>query len=215
MDRYDPDRRIGLAVDEWGAWHDVEPGTNPRFLFQQNTLRDALLAGITLNIFNSHCRRLVMANIAQTVNVLQAMILTEGNRMILTPTYHVFHMYACHQDAYVVDLSLDPAGYTFEGDEIPAVSASASMEEDSGNLHISLCHTQPESSMDISCELRGWNGKKAEGTVLTDDEMTAHNSLDAPERLKPVNLDDIRIRNGVLECRLPPQSVAVIQLEAE
>jgi len=107
MDKYDPEKKIGLIVDEWGAWYDVEPGTNPGFLYQQNTLRDALIAGINLNIFNNHCDRVQMANIAQLVNVLQAVILTEGDKMLLTPTYHVFNMYKVHQDADLLSVEFE------------------------------------------------------------------------------------------------------------
>jgi alpha-N-arabinofuranosidase len=165
MDRYDPKKRVGLIVDEWGTWWDVEPGTNPGFLYQQNTLRDALVAGLTLNIFNAYCDRVHMANIAQTVNVLQAMILTDGPRMLLTPTYHVFEMYKVHQGGTLLPLSLSSDSYTnaeanaasdtidsngpwprdsaWRGKkDIPAISASASRDA-SGRIHLSLCHTDP------------------------------------------------------------------------
>ena len=112
MDQYDPDKRVGLIVDEWGTWHDPEPGTHPRFLYQQNTLRDALVAGINLNIFNNHCDRVQMANIAQTINVLQAVILTEGEKMILTPTYHVFDMYKVHQNAQQLSVEFESSQYS-------------------------------------------------------------------------------------------------------
>ena len=213
MDRYDPDRRVGLAVDEWGSWHDVEPGTHPRHLYQQNTLRDALLAGITLNIFNTHCPRVVMANIAQTVNVLQSMVLTEGDRMLLTPTYHVFDMYSCHQNASLVDLSFAHIGYRYGNDEIPAISASASMGEN-GHLNISICHTHPDKSLDLSCELRGWEGTEATGLLLTAHDMTTFNSFDSPKQLAPVEMSDIRVRKGFLEGRLPPKSVVVVKINA-
>ena len=125
MDQYDPEKRLGLIVDEWGAWYDVEPGTNPGFLFQQNTLRDALLAGLTLNIFHRHADRVKMANIAQMVNVLQAMIFTQDEKMIVTPTYHLFDMYKVHQDATLLPLTLDCVNYEREGRSLPAISATA------------------------------------------------------------------------------------------
>ena len=78
MDKYDPNKKVALAVDEWGIWTDVEPGTNPGFLYQQNSLRDAIVAATTLNIFNNHSDRVRLANLAQTVNVLQALVLTQG-----------------------------------------------------------------------------------------------------------------------------------------
>ena len=137
MDVYDPEKRVALIVDEWGTWYEVEPGTNPGFLYQQNTLRDALVAGISLNIFNNHCDRVRMANIAQTVNVLQAMILTEGEKMIVTPTYHVFDMYKVHQDATLLPFDLQCDDYVFEDKAVPQISLSASKDADEV-IHISL-----------------------------------------------------------------------------
>mgnify|MGYP000684982437 FL=1 len=107
MDQYDPDKKVGMIVDEWGTWYDVEPGTNPGFLYQQNTMRDALVAGINLNLFNKHSDRVKMANIAQMVNVLQSMILTEGEKMVKTPTYHVFDLYQVHQENDLLASSLE------------------------------------------------------------------------------------------------------------
>ncbi len=126
MDQYDPEKKVGLIVDEWGTWYDVEPGTNPGFLFQQNTLRDALVAGINLNIFNSHCDRVKGANIAQMVNVLQSIIFTQGEKMVLTPTYYVFEMYKVHQQAALIPLEIRSPDYVFNGKAIPAVTVSAS-----------------------------------------------------------------------------------------
>ena len=148
IDRYDPQKRVGLIVDEWGTWYDVLPGTNPRFLYQQNTLRDALVAGIHLNIFHRHCERVQMANLAQMVNVLQAVILTDKEKMVLTPTYHVMRMFNVHQDAELLHLELKSADYTYESRTIPAVSASASVDKD-GKIHISLCNLDPTESQDI------------------------------------------------------------------
>jgi alpha-N-arabinofuranosidase len=126
MDQQDPRKRVGLVVDEWGTWYDVEPGTNPGFLFQQNTLRDALAAATTLNIFNNHCDRVRLANIAQMINVLQAMLLTDNEKMIVTPTYLVFEMYVPHHDARLIPSELQSQDYEFENSKIPAVNASAS-----------------------------------------------------------------------------------------
>src|SRR5690606_35555919 len=136
MDRYDPAKRVWLIVGEWGTWHQTEPGTNPGFLYQQNTLRDALVAGLSLNVFNNHADRVRMANIAQTVNVLQAMILTEenGGDFILTPTYHVFEMYTVHHDATLLPIVLDAGEYTYDGQSVPALSASASKDQQ-GRIH--------------------------------------------------------------------------------
>ena len=136
MDRYDPQKRVGLIVDEWGAWYDVEPGSNPGFLYQQNTLRDALVAGLTLNIFNRHCDRVKMANIAQMINVLQAMILTDKEKMMVTPTYWVFEMYNVHQDAILLPCELHSARLRLGEKTIPAVTASAS-RDNAGKVHVS------------------------------------------------------------------------------
>ena len=156
MDQYDPDKKVGLIVDEWGTWYDVEPGTNPGFLYQQNTIRDALVAGTNLNIFNNHCDRVQMANIAQTINVLQSIILTEGERMILTPTYHVFNMYKVHQDANLLQLDINSPEYIYNGESIPQVNASASINNEN-KIHISLCNMNPHESANINCQLRGRN----------------------------------------------------------
>src|SRR5688572_19324846 len=137
MDRYDPKKKVALVVDEWGGWYNVEPGTNPGFLFQQNTIRDAMIAGVTLNIFNNHAERVRMANLAQTINVLQAVILTNEEKMILTPTFHVMEMYNVHQDAKRIPLSLKTNDYTLGKEKLPAVSASASIDKN-GVTHISL-----------------------------------------------------------------------------
>ena len=153
MDKYDPDKRIGLMVDEWGNWHDVEPGTNPGFLYQQNTLRDALVASVNLNIFNNHCDRVKMANIAQTVNVLQAMILTKEEQMVLTPSYYVFKMFKVHQDATLLPTSLQCEDYTFEKQGIPTISTSASKDEN-GIIHVSISNLNPNKEIELVCELR-------------------------------------------------------------
>src|SRR5699024_4863941 len=139
MDKYDPEKRVGIIVDEWGTWFDPEPGTNPGFLYQQNTIRDALVAGVHLNIFNNHCDRVQMANIAQTINVLQAMVLTDGANMILTPTYHVFEMFKVHHDAQKLSVDLNVDELKSEEGTFPKISVSASKDKD-GNINISLCN---------------------------------------------------------------------------
>jgi alpha-L-arabinofuranosidase len=136
MDKYDPEKKVAMMVDEWGGWYDVEPGTNGGFLFQQNTMRDAMIAGMSLNIFNNHADRVRMANIAQVVNVLQAVILTNEERIILTPTYHVMEMFKIHQDATLIQMYLKTENYTFEGKKLPAISASASKDAN-GIVHVS------------------------------------------------------------------------------
>jgi alpha-N-arabinofuranosidase len=212
MDKYDPKKRIGMIVDEWGAWHEVEPGTNPRFLYQQNSLRDALVAGVTLNIFNNHCDRVKMACIAQTVNVLQAMILTEGEKMIVTPTYHVFEMYKVHQDATLLPVELQCRDYQYGDNKVPALNASAS-RNGAGKIHISLCNLDAKNSAEIICELKGIEAKKVSGRVLTSDTMTAHNTFDNPEAIKPAVFNDVQLKEDVLTAVLPAKSVVVLEIE--
>ena len=211
MDKYDPDKRVGLIVDEWGTWHEVEPGTNPRFLYQQNTLRDALVAGITLNIFNKHCDRVKMANIAQAVNVLQAMILTKDEKMILTPSYHVFEMYKVHHDAVLLPIDLQCSDYQYEGRQIPMLNASASRDK-SGRIHISICNLNPENCAELVCEFTGTKIKGVTGRVLTAKAMNAHNTFDEPEAIVPAVFNDVRIKGDVIEFRLPAKSVVVLEI---
>jgi alpha-N-arabinofuranosidase len=212
MDRYDPRKRVALVVDEWGAWHQVEPGTNPGFLYQQNTLRDALVAGVTLNIFNRHCGRVRMANIAQIVNVLQAMILTDQAKMLLTPTYHVFEMYAVHHDATLLPTDLNCDNYRLGQDKIPALSVSSSRDR-SGKIHVTLCNLNPHAQEEVSCELRGAQAKAISGRVLTAAEMQAHNTFESPETLKPGEFQGSKITNNGFAATLPARSVVVLELE--
>ncbi len=211
MDRYDPEKRVGLIVDEWGTWHEVEPGTLPGFLYQQNTLRDALVAGVTLSIFNAHCERVTMASIAQTINVLQAIILTEDNGMVLTPTYHVFEMYKVHQDATLLPTDLDCTSYEHGDESIPAISVSAS-RDDKGRVHLSLCNLDPGREMGVSCELRGIKPTAATGRVLTAEAISAHNTFDHPERVKPAPFDGVTLTDNTLLLDLPAKSVAVLEI---
>ncbi|MEF3303124.1 alpha-N-arabinofuranosidase [Paenibacillus sp. GYB003] len=211
MTAYDPEKRVALIVDEWGTWYDVEPGTNPGFLYQQNTMRDALVAGINLNIFHNHCDRVRMANIAQLVNVLQAVILTEGARMVLTPTYHVMDMYNVHQGAALVAAELDGPVYEMDGERIDQLSVSASVDS-SGRLHVSLCNLHHADSADIVCDIRGLAVSEAAGTILTADAMQAHNTFDEPEAVKPASFDGFRMEGGRLVGRLPARSVVVLEV---
>ncbi|TVQ22673.1 MAG: alpha-N-arabinofuranosidase [Spirochaetaceae bacterium] len=212
MDRYDPDKRVGLIVDEWGTWHDVEPGTNPGFLYQQNTLRDALVAGLSLNSFNTHADRVHMANIAQTINVLQAMALTSAERLVLTPTYHVFEMYKGHQNASLIPLVLDIEQIEFDGAQIPRVSASASVS-DAGRVLVTLCNLDPSAPTTLTCELRGVRATSVTGRVLTAPETNAHNTFDDPDRVTPQPFDGAEIDGATLIVRMPAKSVVVLQVE--
>lgn len=212
MDQYDPEKKVGLIVDEWGTWFASEPGTNPGFLYQQNSLRDAMVAGIHLNMFNNHCDRVQMANLAQTVNVLQAVILTEGEKMILTPTYHVFSMFKVHQDAELLPLAIDCGQYRLNGQAIPQLSASASV--DGGNkIHISVCNLHPHETADITCSIRGRRCSEASGEILAASEMNAHNTFDDPYAVKPEKFSGTVLKDGELSAVLPPMSIVVLTLE--
>ncbi len=213
MDHYDPEKRIAMIVDEWGAWYDVEPETNPGFLYQQNTLRDALIAGITLNIFNQHADRVKMANIAQTANVLQSMVLTDGADMILTPTYHVFEMYKVHQDAELLEFNLKSESYKYGDQEIPALNASASVN-DKGEVNITICNLSADKEIELNSNL--FTDKleltDVKARVLTSDKLNAHNSFDNPENIKPAELEAVKLDNNKLDITLPAASVTLVTL---
>ena len=212
MDKYDPEKRVGLMVDEWGTWYNVEPGTNPGFLYQQNTLRDALVAGIGLNIFNNHCDRVQMANIAQLINVLQAMILTEGDKIVLTPTYHIFKMYKVHQDADLLSTYIECDDYINGDKTLPQLNVSSSINSQ-GLLHISLCNLNPNESIEVSSELRGFVGTSVSGTILTANEMNAHNTFKDPNKIAPREFKDALLENNKLSIVIPPMSVIVLNVE--
>jgi len=212
MDKYDPQKRVALIFDEWGTWYDVEPGTNPGFLFQQNTVRDALVAGLTLNYLNKKCDRVKMANIAQTINVLQALIFTDGEKMMLTPTYHVFAMYKVHHDAELLPVSFESPKYTFGDQSIDAVSISASRDKE-GVTHFTLVNIDPVREQTIHLET-GLEGKlKAVATLLTGEAMNSHNTFDNPGNVVPVDYNKARFKDGKLSVELPPMSVILVSLE--
>lgn len=208
MDRFDPERRVALLVDEWGTWYDVEPGTNRGFLYQQNTLRDALAAAVTLHTFHAHAHRVRMANIAQTVNVLQAMALTRGPELVLTPTYHVFEMYRVHHDATALPVDVE-CEWTSGEFRVPLLHASASRDS-KGRTHISACNLDPEAAHDVLCTLVAEPAHEASGRVLTGESITAHNTFEAPETIVPAPLPGVAVEDGAVRLRLPPRSVAVI-----
>ncbi|MFZ2339067.1 MAG: alpha-L-arabinofuranosidase C-terminal domain-containing protein [Bacteroidales bacterium] len=211
MDRYDPRKTKGLVVDEWGNWYDVEPGTNPGFLYQQNTLRDGLTAAIHLNIFNQHAERVKVANLAQMVNVLQSVILTKDDKMVLTPTYHVFRMFRVHQEARLLKTDLKCEDYVFGDRRIPSVSASASVDNE-GKMHISLANMNPNKPIVLTCPIIGDTYKKITGEVLTADSINAHNTFEAAEKVKPAAFNGHSYKNGVLTVTLPAKSVVVLEL---
>lgn len=211
MDRYDPAKRVGLLVDEWGTWHQVEEGTNPGFLYQQNTMRDAMVAGINLNIFNKHSDRVRMANIAQLVNVLQAVILTEGSKMILTPTYHVFKMYRCHQEATLVDSFLEKEKIGIGEKQIDNLSESASIGVD-GKIHLTITNNSLDKAYDINGCVLGFDTKSVTAEILTG-EMHAHNTFKAPDQVKVQEFTGVKLTKEGLEFTIPACSIISITLE--
>jgi alpha-N-arabinofuranosidase len=213
MDQFDPEKRIGMMVDEWGNWHDVEPGTNPGFLYQQNTLRDALVAAVNLNIFNNRSDRVKMANIAQTINVLQAMILTKDGEMVKTPSYYVFKMYKPHHDALLLPVDVRTDSVAAATGAIPAVHASAS-KDGRGVVHLSLCNLDPNKGREVRCELRGTAGiRGVSGEVLTAEKMNAFNDFGRPEAVFPKAFTAARRDGNTVVVRLPASSVVVLAVE--
>ncbi len=213
MDLYDPQNKVALVVDEWGTWWDVEPGTNPGFLFQQNTLRDAFVAAISLNHFNLRCKRIKMANLAQTVNVLQAMILTSEEKIILTPTYHIFEMYQVHQDATLIPLDIKSnIEYTMGSETLPALSASASRDAD-GVFHVSLVNIDPVQAAEVSIEIRGADVSTASGRILTAPELQSYNAFNQPEVVAPELLKGIKLKGDYVSFELPAKSVVVLEVK--
>ncbi|MDH7462624.1 alpha-L-arabinofuranosidase C-terminal domain-containing protein [Chitinophagaceae bacterium 26-R-25] len=212
MDKYDPKKKVALVVDEWGGWYDVEAGTNPGFLYQQNTMRDAMIAGVTLNIFNNHADRVRVANLAQCINVLQAVILTDKEKMILTPTYHVLEMYNVHQNAKLLPVTIKTNDYVLGNDKLQAVWASAS-KDSLGATHISLVNIDSKKSQDITVNFDGAQFKTVSGRILTSAKLTDHNTFEQPEKLKPVAFSGANVKGSTLIVKLPPFSVVVLELK--
>lgn len=212
MDRYDPEKRVALMVGEWGMWHDPAPGTNPGFLEQQNTLRDALVAALQLNIYNNRADRVRAANIAQTVNVLQAMVLTRGADMLLTPTYHVFEMYVPHHDATLLKAKVSPSRYSHDGTAVPAVSVSASARE-GGGAFVTLVNVDPNAGRTLRVRLEGARLTRVSGRVLTAEAMNAHNTFEAKGAVAPAAFDGAAIEDGILVVTLPPMALAALAAE--
>ncbi|MDB5191387.1 MAG: alpha-L-arabinofuranosidase [Segetibacter sp.] len=212
MDKYDRKQKIGLIVDEWGGWYEVEPGTNPGFLYQQNTMRDAMIAGTTLDIFNNHSRRVRMANLAQTINVLQAVILTDQEKMILTPTYHVMEMYKVHQDARFIPITLKSDDYVNGKEKLPAVSASAS-KDSLGLTHISLVNIDPNKSHTVTIDVTKYKLNNVTGRLLTSENVNDHNTFLNPNRVAPTVFAGASLKANTLTVKLPPIAVVVLELK--
>lgn len=222
----DPDCKIGLLVDEWGTWWDVEPGTNPGHLYQQNTMRDAFVAALTFNIFHKHTRRVKMANIAQIVNVLQSMILTnqeDGGHMVLTPTYHVFKMYTPFQEALPLPVDISCKTMNVRKDytkpiapdnqkNLPLVSCSAAKKDD-GTILIALANVCLDKQQEIKINLSGENPKSFKGTILTSKNIADHNDFGHPNKVKPEVFNNAKIKDNVLNIQLPAKSIVVLEVK--
>ncbi len=211
MDKYDPQKRVALVVDEWGGWYDTDPEGRGA-LYQQNTLRDAMIAGLTLNIFNNHADRVRMANLAQIVNVLQSVILTNNEKIILTPTYHVMEMYKVHQDATLVPLHITANDFASGGNHIKAVSASASKDQ-TGKMHVSLTNIDNSTNQDVEIALTGFKANKITGRILTSSKVQDRNTFDDPAHVAPKIFKDFNHSKGILKLTMPPNSVVVLELE--
>ena len=205
-------KKKALAVDEWGGWYDVVQGTNGAFLFQQNTMRDAMIAGATLNIFNNHCDRVKMANLAQTINVLQAVILTNEEKMIVTPTYHVMEMYSVHHDALMLPVAVTSNDYVLGAKKLKAISASASKDKN-GLIHISLVNIDSKKEQQLNIDLGSIAAKSVTGRILQSGKLQDHNTFENPEKIKPVPFEGATINGRTLKTKLPPFSVVVLTLQ--
>jgi alpha-N-arabinofuranosidase len=211
LDKYDPEKRIGISFSEWGAWwaRDKNPPSN---LYQQNTLRDAVIAGLTLNIFQTHAVRVRMANIAQMINVLQSMILTRGREMVLTPTYHVFDLYQVHQGAALLPVEVVAENYASGAVTLPAISVSAS-RNDKGVIHVSIVNLDPDREAAITLALNATKARSASARVLTATAMDAHSDFDAPERLVPRELKGVAVRGSNVQLKVPAKSVSLLEVQ--
>ena len=211
MDKYDPEKKIALVVDEWGAWYAPLPGSKEGFLAQQNSLRDGVLAALNLNTFARHADRVRMANIAQMVNVLQAMILTDEEKMILTPTYHVFRMYVPFQDATFVPVSVDAGTYTHGSVTLPRVDAIAARDK-AGKLWLAVTNLDPDRPVTVEATLAGITPRSAAGETLTAPKVDSVNTFEAPNTVAPKPIS-AKVHGGTVALTLEPKSVTVISVE--
>jgi alpha-N-arabinofuranosidase len=211
MDKYDPKNKIDLLVDEWGTWWDQEPGSHPGFLYQQNTMRDAMVAALSLNIFNKYSERVKMANIAQVVNVLQAMILTDGPKMVLTPTYYVFKMYKGHMDATELPLDVQCAELTYKDKKVPAVSVSASKNAKGGIL-ITMANMDKDNAQTVDVDLSNLKVSKVSGTILTGKGIDSYNTFDKPDEVKPAEFKGAKMTKTGMTVTLPAKSIVALEM---
>ena len=212
MDKVDPDKKVSLMVDEWGTWYTGLPGSNPGFLQQQNSLRDALVAAIHFDVFSQHADRVKMANIAQMVNVLQAMILTSDDKMVLTPTYYVFEMYKPFKDATRLPLDISAPTYQYGEYKVPSVHASAVRAKD-GKVYVALANLDSKNSAKLSLKIAGMQARAASGQILTADAINAINTFDKPDTVKPQSFSGAKVKADQLTLDLPSKSVVVLSLQ--
>ena len=210
MDKYDPQKKVALVVDEWGSWYAPLPGSNPGFLVQQNSIRDAILAALNLNIFARHAERVRGANIAQMINVLQAMIMTDREKLVLTPTYHVFKMYVPFQDATFIPVTFNAGAYTNGDIILPRIDAIAA-KDTTGKLWLELTNVDPNEFVDIQVNISGINARTASGETLTAPRVDSVNTFEAPNTVTPKPIA-AKFQNGKLTIKLDPKSVTVISL---
>ncbi|MDR1567011.1 MAG: hypothetical protein LBS48_07000 [Treponema sp.] len=215
MDKYDPGRQAALVIDEWGCFHNQEKGTDPALPFQQNSLMNALAAGIQLNVFNNYAERIRMSNLAQTINIVHSLILTEGSSMILTPTYHVFDLYKAHQDAIKLPLSVECENYTLSGNSVPALNISASMAEDY-RIHILFCNLDPNKEMKTTIETPGFMAESVSGQIVSSGSMQDHNTVNKPELVKTEDYNDAvlskRADRTIITLSIPAKSVTMLEI---
>jgi len=219
MDELDPKNNVDLLLDEWGTWWDEEPGTIKGHLFQQNTMRDAIVASTSLDIFHKYTRRLKMANIAQIVNVLQSMILTKDDKMVLTPTYYVFQMYGVHQDATYIPTDVEceemetaKTMRRFAEVKLPLVSATASKDKN-GVLHVSLTNVSMDKAQEVTVKLEGIKASKATGTILATDKIDDLNTFDTPNKVHSAPFSAVKISNGTMKVKLPKNSIVTLTVQ--
>ncbi|HLN20372.1 MAG TPA: alpha-L-arabinofuranosidase C-terminal domain-containing protein [Bacteroidales bacterium] len=212
MTKYDPAKNVALVIGEWGIWTDPEPGTNPRFLYQQNSMRDAIIAATHLNIFNNHCDRVKMAQLAQTINVLQALILTEGEKIILTPTYHVFDMYKVHHDATMIPVKFFSPDYELGNQSLPAINVSASRDKN-GEVHISLVNIDPNKSYTVNTTLNEVKWSTVSGEILTSAKLTDINTFSSPGNIVKTKYNGAKKQGDMLTVTLPGKSVVMLTLK--
>ncbi|MDO4823295.1 MAG: alpha-L-arabinofuranosidase C-terminal domain-containing protein [Bacteroidales bacterium] len=222
MDQYDPKGKVDLLVDEWGTWWDEEPGSIRGHLYQQNTMRDAMVAAFSLNVFHQYTKRIKMTNIAQIANVLQSMVLTKDDKMVLTPTYHVFKMYTENMGATNIPLKVSCDQFIAENERYktdgtpnrvsPYISASASKKSD-GTVTINLANADLANSNKVTIDVSGIQGKVTNATILTSANVSDHNTFDNPNKVSTKEFKNAKISNGKLVVDMPKMSIVVLQIK--